>query len=241
MFVFTKHKAISQIYNFQEADEGEEMEFHLLYQGPLRAESRSSSGPHGRATDKQCLRKHFHPQLRELWQLDPELRNQADRIVGRREKPGGGFEYFPESLAASPEQTKPFLDWIADDYQRCNGRFIPLVSEAGGFTCSLDILFLRRDNPGSLIQSGGDIDNRIKVLLDGLRMPKSVPELGGIPLDENPFFCLLEDDSLITKLSVTTDRLITPSSGADGINDVFLDICVKVVNPSAIFAGGRLV
>ena len=28
--------------------------------------------------------------------------------------------------------------------------------------------------------------------------------------DEEPFFCLLEDDSLITKLSVTADRLLEP-------------------------------
>ena len=54
----------------------------------------------------------------------------------------------------------------------CNGnRFVPLVSKAGGFTCSLDILFLRRDDPEGPIESGGDIDNRLKVLLDGLRMP----------------------------------------------------------------------
>lgn len=30
--------------------------------------------------------------------------------------------------------------------------------------------------------------------------------------DEDPFFCLLEDDSLITRLAVETDRLLEPVS-----------------------------
>lgn len=127
---------------------------------------------------------------------------------------------------------------------RCNGnRFVPLVSEAGGFTCSLDVLFLRRDNPGSLIEHGGDVDNRIKVLFDGLTMPIDVKQLGGFPIepDEDPFFCLLEDDKLVTNISVTTDRLIIPQENEEDVNDVFLVIHVTVVDPSALFAGNRLV
>jgi hypothetical protein len=94
------------------------------------------------------------------------------------------------------------------------------------------------------VANGGDIDNRLKVLLDGLRMPKSVSELGGIdidPTEENPFFVLLEDDQLITRISVTTDTLLTPQKAFEGIHDVFLEIRVTMVNPSAIFAGNRLV
>jgi len=107
----------------------------------------------------------------------------------------------------------------------------------------LEILFLRRDNPGYLIASGGDIDNRIKVLFDGLRMPNTVAELGGIPLepDEDPFFCLLEDDNLITSVSVTTDRLLIPQDSDEKPHDVHLIIHTTVLNPSALFAGNRLV
>jgi len=52
-----------------------------------------------------------------------------------------------------------------------------------------------------LVTSGGDIDNRIKVLFDGLKMPETVSELGGVALEseEDPFFCLLEDDNLINQ------------------------------------------
>jgi len=102
---------------------------------------------------------------------------------------------------------------------------------------------MRRDNPGHLISSGGDIDNRIKVLFDGLRMPHTVAELGALPIekDEDPFFCLLEDDKLITRVAVTTDRLITPLKAPEKINDVCLIIHVTVVNPSSLFAGNLLV
>lgn len=94
-----------------------------------------------------------------------------------------------------------------------------------------------------MVASGGDIDNRLKVLLDGLVMPRTESDLGGIPLepDENPFFCLLEDDSLITSVSVITDRLLTPLAAGEKISDVCLIIHVTVLNPGALFAGGRLV
>ena len=209
------------------------MEFRLIYQGPLPAEKCKEkgafSGPVGRAKEKHQLRKYFHLQLRELWKQHPDLRRQAAEIPAPPSAPSG---------------VKTWLEYIAEGHRRCNNnRFIPLISHAGGFTCSLSILFLRRDNPGNLITSGGDVDNRIKVLFDGLRMPIDVKELGGLTReqDEDPFYCLLEDDKLITSVSITTDRLIVPQRTDENINDVILVIHVAVVNPSQIFAGGRLV
>jgi hypothetical protein len=244
----TSHLPIVDVFNFEESLEGSIMEFRLLYQGPLPAEkceSGHASGPSRRAKDKHQLRKHFHPQLRELWEQHPDLREQANSFcyVGARGKEGKRLVFVDEALSKA-SNVKKYIEHIADDHPFCNSRFVPLVSEAGGFTCALDILFLRRDSPGNLIENGGDIDNRIKVLLDGLRMPKTVQELGGLtidPIDENPFYCLLEDDRLVTRLSVTTDRLITPRKPSENIHDVFLEIHVTVVNPSAIFAGNRLV
>ena len=113
-------------------------------------------------------------------------------------------------------------------------RFLPLIGNAFGIdtACVLDILFLRRDEPGRLVGSGGDIDNRIKVLLDALKMPTPgdgfKPEAG--PSEgEEPFFCLLQDDSLITELRVTTDRLLTPVGDDEKLTDVHLVIGVKTV------------
>ena len=104
---------------------------------------------------------------------------------------------------------------------------------------------MRRDDPGGIVKNGGDVDNRLKVLVDGLRMPTEARELGSYqtidPADEDPFYCLLEDDSLITGISVTTDRLIVPKEATEDINNVRLVIHVTVVNPIQLFAGGRLV
>jgi hypothetical protein len=234
------------------------VEFRLIYQGPLPSEKCEDklvvgSGGYGRAKDKHRLRKHFHLQLRELWQQHPDLRMQAEQkfIVhvtpsNQVSDPGPDARQIQRAnrLQKDRPDAKTWLDHLADQHIRCNGnRFVPLINEDGGFTCHLDILFLRRDNPGNLIGNLGDIDNRIKVLFDGLRMPRDVKELGGYPIDpdENPFFCLLEDDKLITGVTVTTDRLIIPKQPAEDIGDVLLVIHVTMVNPSAIFADNRLV
>jgi hypothetical protein len=42
---------------------------------------------------------------------------------------------------------------------------------------------------------------------------------------ENPFFCLLEDDNLITKVSVTTDRLLEPLEPG---NRYFVNLLITV-------------
>jgi hypothetical protein len=235
----------TEIFTFFEAEEGEKMEFRLVYQGPLPPEKCEPKDAvlgagKSRAKDKHRLRKHFHLQMRELWHQHPDLRRQADLPCYRSPR---GFVFLPQEFPPGATNVKKYVDFIADDHQRCGGRFVPLVSEQGGFTCALDILFLRRDAPGNLIENGGDIDNRIKVLLDGLRIPKNISELGGfaIDADEDPFYCLLEDDRLVTRISVTTDRLIVPKQADENINDVLLVIQVTVVNPSSIFAGGRLV
>lgn len=232
------------------------MDFRLIYKGPLPAEAASGDRAKGkrigRAKEKQIVRKQFHKQLRELWKQHPDLREQSESkfVVmttphNMVSYPGPGVRQIMPAvgnLRTHPD-AKTWVEHIADSHQGCGGRFVPLVSKAGGFTCSLEILFLRRDNPGHLIASGGDIDNRIKVLFDGLRMPNTVAELGGIPLeqDEDPFFCLLEDDNLITSVSVTTDRLLIPQDSNEKLHDVHLIIHATVLNPSALFAGNRLV
>jgi hypothetical protein len=121
---------------------------------------------------------------------------------------------------------------MADKFKRCGFRFLPLMNDYfGSLGCALDILFLRRDQPGDLIKYGGDIDNRIKVLFDALRMPDT-QELDGQNPDqhEDPFSCLLQDDKQITEVNITTDRLLTPQTAGEDINDVHLTIHVKTLS-----------
>jgi hypothetical protein len=59
----------------------------------------------------------------------------------------------------------------------------------------------------------GDIDNRLKTIIDALRLPGNAKELVGYetPAEgEDPFYCLLEDDKQVTQLSVETDTLLDP-------------------------------
>jgi hypothetical protein len=120
------------------------------------------------------------------------------------------------------------IEIMSRKFSRCGYQFLPLVGGEFGTACSLDILFLRRDNPGNLIESGGDIDNRIKTLFDALRIPEYDNEVDGPPLsDEWPFFCLMETDQLITEVKITTDRLLAPQADDEHIHDVHLVLHVK--------------
>jgi hypothetical protein len=90
-----------------------------------------------------------------------------------------------------------------------------LITERLKIYAELDILLLRPGEPGRIIESSGDIDNRLKTLFDALRRPLSLQEL---PNDEllsktpNPCHCLLSDDALISRVSVTTDTLLDAQS-----------------------------
>src|SRR5205807_5039259 len=114
---------------------------------------------------------------------------------------------------------------------RCGYKFIPLVTEDLCLRCSIDILFLRPEEP-ILLMKGGDLDARIKTVFDALRIPSNLQEAGGIgpQEDEEPFFCLLEDDKLISEIRVVTDQLLVlPKEREMNQNDVFLVIHVKLV------------
>jgi hypothetical protein len=158
-----------------------------------------------RAKEKQEIRKVLHPQLRQLWQTHPRLRSAWLNL----------------NLHMDHHATKAQFGF----------RLLPLVCNYFDSVCALDILFLRRDKPGDLVTSGGDIDNRLKVLLDALRIPQSQAEIAGATpgQDEDPFCCLLEDDKLVTELHVTTDQLFTPPKEDEGENDVHLIIHVKTI------------
>ncbi len=115
------------------------------------------------------------------------------------------------------------IDWSKLDTE---GRFAPLVISALDLVAELDILFLRSAPPGELIHHGGDIDNRVKTLLDALRAPQPNELPPDAVVDDPPFFCLLEDDKLVTSFSVTTDRLLDPNADEQDV-DIVIHVKVK--------------
>ncbi len=160
------------------------MKFILTYKGDLLATTR------GVSSDKQAIRRYIHPQLKNLWELEPLKSRRAD-LVDR-------YNGNQNEIQLSKNVSK--------------FRFVPLVSSRSHWdmVAKLDILFLRPSAPGDLIRNGGDLDNRIKLLIDGLRVP-SEQELpvGEVPQDdEDPFFVLLEDDALVVSFGVETETLL---------------------------------
>jgi hypothetical protein len=92
--------------------------------------------------------------------------------------------------------------------------FAPSVCTNLSLVADLRITLLRPEPPGRIVTQAGDIHNRLKTLLDALTMPHQPNALppGAAPSeDESPFFCLLEDDNLITRLDVSSDRLLDPT------------------------------
>jgi hypothetical protein len=184
------------------------MQFRLVYQGKLPAAGSSGT----RNKEKHEIRKTLHKQLSELWRLHP--------ILSRY-------------LVKDRQDGRSAAEKMADKFEKCGFRFLPLMHDYfGSLACGLDILFLRRDQPGDLIKHGGDIDNRIKVLFDALRMPQDAQELTEQKPGEgeDPFFCLLQDDKQITEVNITTDRFLAPQTAGQNINDVHLIIHVKTLS-----------
>lgn len=169
------------------------MQFHLTYRGSLKS-NRSSKQAH-----IQMLRRYFHPQLKQLWE----------------QAPLSTFKKYVDPARTVDERDIYLLEDVG------NFRFAPLVSQSRGWgaIAELEILFLRPGSPGDLIGHGGDLDNRIKTLFDGLRVPSrsEIPTGDSPGPDEIPFYCLLQDDSLIKSFAVTSDRLLSPQ-GKDEVS-----------------------
>ena len=83
----------------------------------------------------------------------------------------------------------------------------------------------------------------MKTLFDALRLPTNTSETGGYGPEEgeDPFFCLLEDDKLITHASIETDMLLEPINGSFDVNSTRIVITVKIrpydVNPGNMSYG----
>lgn len=192
------------------------MEFRLLYKGQLTADMGLS--------EKHEIRKQIHSQMARLWQVHPAL-----RFIRKRGMPVLSNEKFKDEFLETGYALT--LEQFADLYKISNFRFVPLVCDRLALSCGLDIVWLRRENPGALVDQHGDIDNRLKIFFDCLRMPKPGDEVSSLQPsgpEENPFFCLLEDDRLITDVRVTADHLLMGTTSSHPSTEVYLVVHVKI-------------
>jgi hypothetical protein len=206
------------------------MSFRLIYEGQLL--SSNSGNKQALKKNKHAIRKELHFQLKRLWEVEKSLQYIArSPIIGKKYSSDNPPNFKDEGLR-----------YISKKYERSGYGFVPLVgvgypgSEDPPVICSLDILFLRREPPGALVQ-GGDMDNRLNTLFDALRIPQDGEEITEAPSEEEkPFYCLLPDDRLISEVKVTTDLLLRPPRGIGQheVNDVVLVIGVTIKEVSAV-------
>ncbi len=189
------------------------LNFRLTFDGELHSGQRASS----KLPEIWTIRRKLHPQLEQLWKTHPAL-NEAP---------------FEAGLASTQKKLKEPV--VVKGYE-----FRPLVRKSLRLVCALDILFMRQEEPGALVLQGGDLDNRIKTLFDGLRIPRKDEFVEGLePTDqERPLFCLLEEDALITEYKITSDRLLQGQSGS--VHDVHLVIQVKTMVTKITWANAGL-
>lgn len=183
------------------------MEFTLIYKGNLPTKASPKI--------KQEIRRDFHRQLKKLWSLGP-----------LKDYTGKSNNYLDE------KNPQTFIHRFGDF------KFAPLVNKKFDLIAEVKIILLRSEPPGLIVTQGGDIDNRLKILFDSLQMPRNIEELpsGDSPQeDEDPFFCLLEDDKLITKVSVETDTLLDPTKESS-----YVELLVRVKTKATRITYGNI-
>ncbi|MFI5588137.1 hypothetical protein ACIA5G_24000 [Amycolatopsis sp. NPDC051758] len=184
------------------------MRFTLTYTGRLPSSSDKKV--------KHEIRLKLHPQLQELWRTHPALAVKQQWV----------------DRNASESDAGVFLTEVADT------DFATLVHPHHKLYAELDILVLRPEAPGAIVSHFGDIDNQLKTLFDALRRPtdsSEVPTSWSASADEQPLHCLLDDDKLITRVNVETDRLLKP-----GVDTKHVELTIRVTVKAFAATWGNL-
>lgn len=165
------------------------------------------TNPKKRAQHIADIRMQFHPQLKKLVEHSPWTNLT---------------KYMMPGATKSPVITRHVggLDWN------------PIITPSLKLIAELDIQLLHPEIVGV---ARSDIDNRVKTIIDGLRCPQNEHEIGeNTPKNIGPIYTLLDDDHLVTRLSVNTSHLLSSQIFADQHplnNDtifVMIDVNVRV-------------
>jgi len=117
---------------------------------------------------------------------------------------------------------------LCEPIEKFGAWFRPLIRESYALHCGLKIVFLRKERPGKVYQ-GGDIDGRIKTLVDALTMPRHAEQvLAQNTSMDDPIFCLLEDDSMVSGFEVESERLLGDQSNAADFVRLTIEVDVRV-------------
>lgn len=213
------------------------VKFTLTYDGPL-----PSSGNKPKNDDKWRIRKEVHPQFKDLWASHPALR----MVEENRHFPKAGGSTLTQVHHQHPGPILPPVQFTSDGeavfssggnrelldlcepINKHGAWFRPLVRDSYALHCGLKISFLRKEPPGKVYQ-GGDIDGRIKTILDALTMPQHKEQIIEHTSTETaPIFCLLQDDSLVSGLDVQSERLLTDQNHPADYVKLLIEVDVRV-------------
>lgn len=194
------------------------MKFNLTYEGPL-----PSSGNSRKTEDIWRIRLDLQPQLQDLWESHPALQSVlknryfpkigGSALIQTHHQHGGPIHELARAQTIGRE-TGGTLD-LCEPLTKHGQKFFPLVRETFALHCGLRILFLRREPPGKVYQ-GGDLDGRMKTLLDALAMPQHKEQVFSTTYPDDPIYCLMQDDSMISGIDVQSERLLgMANKGAD--------------------------
>ena len=213
------------------------MKVTLTYDGPLHS--------NGNPERKWRIRNQLHPQLEELWTTNVILKTVRTWSIVPKNA-GLSFRLLPWPTEEDVKRLKtpdmPVRKPNEAEQDLCapiikNGRsFIPLVRDSLDLTCSLDILFLKKERLRPLNDSG-DIDNRLKTLFDALQIPDDNQSRGDTTKPpHDPVYCLLENDRLVSDVAVRTGRLLGPQENDNHVRLV-IDVAVKITHVNPVNVG----
>ncbi|MFL6091095.1 MAG: hypothetical protein ACJ71Z_13255 [Aeromicrobium sp.] len=172
-----------------------------------RLPHRSKGNSNAKANVRECL----EPQLRQLWTLPPLV--------------------YTNFLDPEPGNLSAIV-------HKHSQSFAAAITESMKLAAELDIMILKPEPAGGLVRRG-DIDNQLKVLLDALSVPLAPGQIPGSmrrTSAADPMYVLLEDDRLITRVNVESDRLL----GAEDLDSVRLMIRVSTRPIAPIWANQML-
>lgn len=214
----------------QLAEPFELMKFTLIYDGDL-----PSSGNKCQPVPASVIRNAFHDQLADLWDSHVIFRQLAH--TARTKRGGlafGSGEFRPAELPDfKGKNPRPLedgqVDLVAPIQVPNVGSFIPIIRNSMYLACSVDVLFLRHEEPMTLLKHGGDLDGRLATLFDALQMPNPKHQYVGIPPTDDPLYVVLEDDALISDVSIKTGRLLGDKAKKPHTVRLTIDVTVKVL------------
>lgn len=180
------------------------MKFRLTYEGRVLASGNKNKRPES----KHSIRSHFSPQIEYLWKHHPALTELGQRRFSNLSAAQEGINWPHPEITGST-----YLELLGDKFEQHGIKWLPLITADMKVKCSTDILLLRPHGLDISVINQGDIDGQLKTLFDSLAIPKSSKGIENG--HEQPVYTLLEDDSLIHRVNLETDTILSEPDDAN--------------------------